>query len=925
MISRPNPSKILLLFLFTSTFLLSNAQQVEWAKSYGSNGTDYCKATATDSDGNLYSCGYFWGDINDFDPGTGSYPLPYTGGQYGDIFIQKIDSDGVFQWAKQIGAGSEDIAVTLKVDRYNNVYVGGYYSEYDIFVETVAGSLLLPNRGNNDAFVFKLNAAGDVLWAKSFGGTGYDYVNDMAVDSAGNIFTMGVFNDSADFDPGPGTVALTPVGNLPTYIQKMDSAGNFLWVKQLPVSGRTIHVDDAGNGYLSGIFTGTVDFDWGSGTYSLAATPNPNSLPNSFILKLSPASDFVWVKKIEADNILPVISGANDAIYVTGTFTQTVDLNPDPNGTVNFTPTGPGPDYDLFIEKLDMDGNFVWAKQLGSSENESVRAINVDSYGNFYLTGSCYLLDFDPGSGISYAGFTNDWSAYFAKYNADGNLLWAENSRRLTAFSIGITSTDHVYTSGIFENTVTGYSGEGTINLSSVGVEDCFLIKFGQDVCSGVSLNVDSLSDITCSESGYASVSVAGVTLPYHLSWNTVPPTEQETVYFTQPGFYTVELTDTQGCIRSREVLVDAPDFSTGIESNANLVTTSFRTGFPVTLTLDAFNSGCTPSTGTLVLVSDSLLQFGNAIPAPASVSGDTLRWTFQNQTYDSAHISVEIHAVTSPNAAIGDSLHFHVLIDDDVLPDLIPTNNHKTYTFPVLNAYDPNDKSVYPAGQCEEHYTPKSQNLTYTVRFQNTGNAEAINIFILDSLSDDLDIYSVRIVGQSHRPMLTEILPGNVLKFGFNGIHLPDSGSNEPLSHGYVIFEVSPKSNVSSGTLIHNSVGIYFDFNPPVLTNSTYNTLVDVVPLCPSENAGISPDLPFFSYSLFPNPTHDRVILQIPDSGSTVQVEVWDMLGKKLMTVTGIGETISIPLGELPPNMYWIRFKVQEKIYIAKILKTEQ
>jgi uncharacterized repeat protein (TIGR01451 family) len=147
------------------------------------------------------------------------------------------------------------------------------------------------------------------------------------------------------------------------------------------------------------------------------------------------------------------------------------------------------------------------------------------------------------------------------------------------------------------------------------------------------------------------------------------------------------------------------------------------------------------------------------------------------------------------------------------------------------VGSYDPNDKQVYPQGRCDAHYTLLNETLTYTVRFQNTGTALAQNVFVLDTLDTHLDIHSVSVVGTSHEPVLTEVMPGNVLKFRFDNIALPDSNTNEYASQGYVVFGVKPVLSTPENTLLSNSASIYFDYNEPVKTNSVFTTLVTSFP----------------------------------------------------------------------------------------------
>jgi uncharacterized repeat protein (TIGR01451 family) len=147
-----------------------------------------------------------------------------------------------------------------------------------------------------------------------------------------------------------------------------------------------------------------------------------------------------------------------------------------------------------------------------------------------------------------------------------------------------------------------------------------------------------------------------------------------------------------------------------------------------------------------------------------------------------------------------------------------------------VVCSYDPNDKSVTPAGEQNEHYTLINEELFYTIRFQNTGNDTAFNIVVRDTLSANLNQNTFRPITSSHL-MQTFRNSNGVVEFRFDNILLPDSTTNEPASHGFVQYAVKPQSGLSNATAINNTADIYFDANPPIVTNTTHNLMVYQIP----------------------------------------------------------------------------------------------
>lgn len=144
----------------------------------------------------------------------------------------------------------------------------------------------------------------------------------------------------------------------------------------------------------------------------------------------------------------------------------------------------------------------------------------------------------------------------------------------------------------------------------------------------------------------------------------------------------------------------------------------------------------------------------------------------------------------------------------------------------PATGSYDPNDKVAHPEGYAVENFIEPNTDLTYRIRFQNTGTDTAFTVIIRDTLSPWLDPLSVRPQSASHPYTWDYAADGSVLKFTFNDILLPDSFVNEPASNGFVEFRISQKPDVPLGTVIRNDAAIYFDFNPPVITNEVFHTL---------------------------------------------------------------------------------------------------
>ena len=252
---------------------LASGGYYNWAGRFGGSSPDHSLDIIVDAAGNVYTTGYFSGTA-DFDPGPGTANLTSAGGL--DIFVSKLDSDGNYVWAKSMGGVSlsHDVGMGIAVDSAGNVYTTGYFSSTADF-DPGPGTANLTSAGGLDIFVSKLDSDGNYVWAKSIGGASTDIGYGIAVDGAGNVYTSGYFESTADFDPGPGTTDLTSAGGKDIFVSKLEGSGNYVWAKSMGGTsddyGYGIAVDGAGNVYTTGHFNGTVDFDPGPGTVNLTS------------------------------------------------------------------------------------------------------------------------------------------------------------------------------------------------------------------------------------------------------------------------------------------------------------------------------------------------------------------------------------------------------------------------------------------------------------------------------------------------------------------------------------------------------------------------------------------------------------------------------------------------------------------------------
>jgi hypothetical protein len=255
---------------------LDSAGEFIWVRQIGNQVSEYAESIYVDSDNSIYTVGSFSQTI-DFDPGSGSYAL--TSLDNADGFIHKLNSNGEFIWAKQIGGDSGQSCNIITIDSENNIFIGGGFrgpTDFDLGSGVVTLYPTFTIYGG-EIFILKADTSGSFEWVKPIFGDGSITMADVTTDQSGNIYTMGEFTVAADFDPGLDSAHLEVTGSIDVFIQKLDTAGEYLWTTQLggpstPYNiSKSIVIDQFDNIYSTGGFRGTVDFDPGPDTHLLTS------------------------------------------------------------------------------------------------------------------------------------------------------------------------------------------------------------------------------------------------------------------------------------------------------------------------------------------------------------------------------------------------------------------------------------------------------------------------------------------------------------------------------------------------------------------------------------------------------------------------------------------------------------------------------
>lgn len=310
------------------------------------------------------------------------------------------------------------------------------------------------------------------------------------------------------------------------------------------------------------------------------------------------------------------------------------------------------------------------------------------------------------------------------------------------------------------------------------------------------------------------------------------------------------------------------------------------RPGFSTSYQIVCKNTGTENQDGQVTFqFDDSKLLFLNADETIVNKKSNSISFNFKNlKSLKSKIITVNFKILPPPTVNI-----------DDILTSIITLsqNNNETlkvnYNQKVIGSYDPNDILVLEG---KEIYVTEINNyLHYTIRFQNTGTASAINVRVNNNLDDKLDWNSLKMINSSHKNRV-EIKNGKNLNFIFNNINLPDSISNEPKSHGFISYKIKPKSNSKLGDVFNNEADIFFDFNLPIKTNTVATKIVEKI---------ILPEESILKTYIYPNPSND--LLNIFTDLDLLNIKIFNNLGQKTTSST----KKNIDITNLPSGLYYI------------------
>ena len=337
------------------------------------------------------------------------------------------------------------------------------------------------------------------------------------------------------------------------------------------------------------------------------------------------------------------------------------------------------------------------------------------------------------------------------------------------------------------------------------------------------------------------------------------------------------------------------------------------RPGFESEFEMLVSNNGNTLRDGSMELDFDSsMIDFYSEPDPPDTIINNTLVYGFLSlKPYQKRRKRIRVKVKAPPGANDGDQLPLGPIVlpsNDDNNPD---DNNPGPFYFPIRNSWDPNNTTVLEGDQIS--IDEASNYLNYVIKFQNTGSAEAINVRVENTLMDKLDWSSFQLLRLSHKGRVV-IKNGNEVSFYFDDIYLADSTSNEPQSHGYIVYKIKPKPDVEIGDVLTNNANIFFDYNPAVPTNTATTEIVSTLSIADNELS---------NFKVYPVPSTN--FLTIQSTTNIKQIKIYNYLGQLSLTHdpdSGLTQ-MDINLSALKPGIYFLKVESENgAVGTKKIIK---
>ncbi|MFN8284996.1 MAG: T9SS type A sorting domain-containing protein [Chitinophagales bacterium] len=803
---------------------LNSSGNIEWQKDLGGSDDDMLNSIKQTADGGYIlggsSASYISGDkIENNCPFLDSLN---SANKY-DFWIVKLNSTGNIEWQNTIGGNLSDDLKSIEQTTDGGYIFGGNSNSY------MSCDKAEHQKGIDDYWVVKVNSLGVIEWQKTIGGNKTDILEEIKLTADGGYILAGESESAISGDKTD-----TCRGNYDYWLVKINESGNIQWQKTI-----------GGNDYeyLKSVVL-TTDGGYLLGGYSKSRhfgekVDANRGLYDYWVVKLDSSANIQWQKTIggNENDLLFSICQTSPTQYVVAGYTESGISGE--KSTVNCGAS------DYWILKLkEFEANTISGKIFQAKNSNCIQDVNEIGIQNL-------VIETVPKKffGIS------DTTGKFSILTDTGKYAVKQIISR--------------YAASIFRNTVCPASGvHQNISFTQYG-QDTTEINFANDIalCAYLQVEFTQYRMRRCFNN-YATIKYCNignidtnnvqviVTLPEYVTFvsasnpnytiigkkitfniGSLRANECGTIYLTTKVDCVNGITGLTQCITAyilpRNTCVDQlqPDYALWDKSEVSV--DGRCTGNTARFVIKNIGQNNMNDSSSYRIYKDAVqavskkfkLLAGDSLVINVTATGNTYRLEADQVPH---FPSASTPNITIENCGTGVASRGFVnqMPQNTVAPDV------EKICLPIRDSYDPNDKSVSPSGVGTNKLVKHKVPLDYLIRFQNTGTDTAYKVVIVDTLNQNLDLSTLEFGASSHPYKIEFTGSGKpILKFTFDRINLVDSFTNEPKSHGFVSFKITPYDSIPNGTLVKNSADIYFDFNLPIKTNTTQVSIDDRLP----------------------------------------------------------------------------------------------
>ncbi|MCE3278621.1 MAG: hypothetical protein K0S44_812 [Bacteroidetes bacterium] len=969
---------LLLIFSLFSAITIKAQVSCKWAnKISGQASFDDGYAIAADSNGYVYVTGRFT-STTDFDPGPGIANLVGSTGAYSSLFLAKYDSLGNYIWAKKIGTNGAGI--DLKLDISGNILLYGRFEGTVDFDLGPGVANLSVSDLTDGGFIAKYDPNGNYIWAKNIYST-YStggIPTRFSTDEDGSIYITGTFRDTKDFDPGPGTAFLTAstANNLAseTFFAKYDSAGNYLWAKTIEgrSSALSITFDHSHNVFITGSFYNTVDFDPNAGISNLSSVPGSQSYYwDIFFAKYDPNGNYLWAHSLGSSNMdsgNDIKTDSSGNVYITGSFTETIDFDPNPTAS-SFLASTITTEANTYFAKYNSNGEYIWAKALTSNSSSNGTSILLDPSGYIYLSGTYYYgpVDFDPGAGTQTLSGLR-YQMYFAKYDSSGNYIWAQSYGNLHdeySHCMSLDPSGNIYITGEFAGTV---SFGIPVQLTSYNNSpDGYLVKYKQttppaagaitgpaSVCAGQTGAVFSVPAIPTA-TGYSWSLPAGAMITNGSNTRTI------TVSFSDSatsGTITVQGTNSVGSGASSSfslTVIPKPTINLSYSdtticrgTSANLSANGANTynwlpatflnnttianpistpGSSITYTVTGTLNGCSDTASVSItipsIIISGIVSICQGSSTTLTATGiDSVIWS-NGSNFSTITVSplydTTYYVTGSTLSGCTDSASQLITVKPNNVTNISATIcNGSAYNFDtqILTSAGVYNNSYTAANGCDSTIIlTLNVNPSYLVNNTQTicnGDSYSINGNVYTATGSYSDTIATASGCDSIViTQLTLITVDTTVTVSGSDLTANNSSSSYQWIDCNSNLALSGESGQTYTTLADGSFAVQITQTGCVDTSDCYNVYI----------TSVKDEMNSLEIMIYPNPCDNQTTINFSEEQKDTEIKFTDVLGREMKTINFTGSQLTITTEDMKAGMYFLEIHTSNQIILKKVL----